>query len=138
MNNLNINVDGEINPDDIHKVKDIDLISSFNDSGFLNDNIDVDEITNKDPLVSKNSEVRGSNSNIIGDKKGGNLLNFMTKIKENNILVRENEELKSKITNINEKSQKLLKVLEKENAQRYKKFIIFPLYKLINKIYSFF
>ena len=82
----------------IEKVKDIDLISSFNDSGFLNDE-DEDE-NNKNFNVNNNIE------------KKENELDFMTKIKENNILVRENEELKNKLTIISSNSQKLLKIFE--------------------------
>lgn len=84
------------NKPDYQKNKDIDLISSFNDSGFLNDDDDM--------------------NNEKDNQKKTNL-DFMNKISENNLLIRENEQLKNKLTTLTNNSQKLLKVLE--NPKKY-------------------
>ena len=99
--NLNENEENEIV---IQKVKDIDLISSFNDSCFLNDDENENENENHKNLSDNKNKNKNSEINLI------------YKIKENNILTRENDNLKKKLNIISNNSQKLLKILE--NPQR--------------------
>jgi hypothetical protein len=103
--------------DGIPKAKEIDLISSFNDSGFLIDN----ENENENYI---NNDINNDNENDINNnfmeqnffiknnfiEKKDEHLKMINKIKENNLLFRENEELKSKLKIISNNSQKLLKI----------------------------
>ena len=82
--------------EDIVKVKDIELISSFNDSDFL---LNEEDENKEDKKKKEENEI--------------DVINAMNRIKENNVLKRENENLKNKLTKIATNSQKIIKKLKK-------------------------
>jgi hypothetical protein len=85
------------------KIKDIDTISSFEEQSEFYKETDNNNIKNN-KIISIKDKVDKVDKN--------NLLNIMNKIKENNILKRQNSDLKAKLTKIF--SEKILLENEKK------------------------
>jgi hypothetical protein len=119
----NIKKNNNIIDNRIQKVKEIDLISSFNDSGFFIDNCNGNNNNNENENNFNNvinniyNDDDYLNKNNIFEKKDGEI-KMINRIKENNILVRENEELKNKLKIISNNSQKLLKILGNSQTKK--------------------